>query len=78
MNLSEDLTGLTVSSVKMDDQNCPSYNCILQDCLGKVGALNFKLSFRDDGMTVYDPDLEPGRDAPILAVLPDELQRYRE
>ncbi len=41
-------------------------------------ALNFRLSFRDDGSTAYDPDLQIGRDDPILAVLPDELQRYRE
>ncbi len=37
MNLSEDLSGLTVTSIKWDD-NVPIYNCILQDCLGKVGG----------------------------------------
>jgi len=38
MNLSEDLTGLTVSSVKSDEHGAPTFNCILQDCLGKVGG----------------------------------------
>jgi hypothetical protein len=38
MNLSEDLSGLTVTSIKTDENGFPIYNCILQDCLGKVGG----------------------------------------
>ena len=38
MNLSEDLSGLTVTSIKLDENGFPIYNCILQDCLGKIGG----------------------------------------
>lgn len=77
MHLSEDLCGLSVQSYKDDPQTGhPTYNCILQDCLGRVGALNFKLQFRDDGSVRYNPDLDPERD-PILAdALPEAMQNY--
>lgn len=74
MNLSEDLTGLVVSSFRLEEGQA-TYVCILNDCLGRVGALNFKLRFDDQGATVYEPDVQPARDTEIAAVLPDKLQK---
>lgn len=39
--LNEDLTGLSIHSVKVevgDDPGVPTYGCVLTDCLGRAGS----------------------------------------
>ena len=39
-------------------------------------GLNFKLVFHPDGTVSYTPDVEPSRDATLVALLPEVLQGY--
>ncbi|BGP38806.1 hypothetical protein JCM10449v2_002743 [Rhodotorula kratochvilovae] len=75
LNLNEDLTGFAVHSVKQDEAGA-TYTCVLSDCAGTTGSLNFKLSFHPDGTVGYQPDVDAERDAALAALLPAELQRY--
>ncbi|KAM0788306.1 hypothetical protein ACM66B_001449 [Microbotryomycetes sp. NB124-2] len=73
--LNEDLTGFTVASYKSEPDG-EVYNCILNDYLGYTGGLGFKLVFREDETVVYDPDVNPERDAQLVKLLPPAMQRY--
>ncbi|BGP30928.1 hypothetical protein JCM10296v2_002690 [Rhodotorula toruloides] len=75
LNLNEDLTGFAVHSVKQEEMGA-TYVCLLSDCAGTTGALNFKLTFHPDGTTSYKPNLEPERDAALIHLLSPELQGY--
>lgn len=75
LNLNEDLTGFAVHSVRQEEQGA-AYTCMLNDCAGVSGSLNFKLVFHPDGTVSYTPDVEPSRDATLVALLPEVLQGY--
>ncbi|GAA5910204.1 hypothetical protein JCM8208_006758 [Rhodotorula glutinis] len=75
LNLNEDLTGFAVHSVKQDDDGA-TYTCVLNDCAGTTGSLNFKLMFHMDGTVGYQPDVDPDRDAALAALLPADMQNY--
>ncbi|GAA6051241.1 hypothetical protein NBRC10513_001038 [Rhodotorula toruloides] len=75
LNLNEDLTGFAVHSVKQEEMGA-TYVCLLSDCAGTTGALNFKLTFHPDGTTSYKPNLEAERDAALVQLLSPELQGY--
>ncbi|GJN87584.1 hypothetical protein Rhopal_000539-T1 [Rhodotorula paludigena] len=75
LNLNEDLTGFAVHSVKQDETGA-TYVCVLNDCAGTTGSLNFKLVFHPDGTVSYTPDVNAERDAVLASVLSPELQRY--
>lgn len=76
MELCEDLSGLSVTSYKADENGHPTFNCVMSDCLGKVGSLNFKLQFRDDNSVRYNPDVQPERDEALADALPEQMQSY--
>ncbi|KPV76201.1 uncharacterized protein RHOBADRAFT_52241 [Rhodotorula graminis WP1] len=75
LNLNEDLTGFAVHSVKQDEDGA-TYTCVLTDCAGTTGSLNFKLMFHLDGTVGYQPDVNPERDAALAALLPADMQNY--
>ncbi|GAA5840849.1 hypothetical protein JCM9279_001239 [Rhodotorula babjevae] len=75
LNLNEDLTGFAVHSVKADEDGAV-YTCVLSDCAGTTGSLNFKLTFHLDGTVGYQPDVNPERDAALAALLPADMQGY--
>ncbi|GAA5976274.1 hypothetical protein JCM10908_005438 [Rhodotorula pacifica] len=75
LNLNEDLTGFAVHSVRQEEQGA-AYTCMLSDCAGVSGSLNFKLVFHPDGTVSYTPDVDPSRDATLVALMPEVLQGY--
>ncbi|KAL1838186.1 hypothetical protein VTK73DRAFT_4431 [Phialemonium thermophilum] len=73
-----DLTGLIVRAVKREGGE-DVFDCIQT---GRNGTLHFKLSIAndaasseafDDAQYLYMPQLDPARDADLIAVLPDYL-----
>ncbi|GAA5863889.1 hypothetical protein JCM3774_001190 [Rhodotorula dairenensis] len=75
LNLNEDLTGFAVHSVRQEEQGA-AYTCMLNDCAGVTGSLNFKLVFHPDGTVSYTPDVDPSRDSTLVTLLPEVLQAY--
>ncbi|GAA5835827.1 hypothetical protein JCM11251_007438 [Rhodosporidiobolus azoricus] len=75
LNLNEDLTGFAVHAFKQEDVGL-AYTCILNDAAGQTGGLNFKLTFHADSTVGYHPNVEPDRDAELMARLPSEMQGY--
>ncbi|KAK4699816.1 hypothetical protein P7C70_g6443, partial [Phenoliferia sp. Uapishka_3] len=75
--LNEDLSGLTVVSVKSNEEdNSASYCCVFNDCRGKVGALTFKMTFLPDATVSYEPDVDPKRDVLLCELLPEQYMGY--
>ncbi|BGP54497.1 hypothetical protein JCM8202_001577 [Rhodotorula sphaerocarpa] len=75
LNLNEDLTGFAVHSVRQEEMGA-AYTCMLSDCAGVTGSLNFKLVFHPDATVSYTPDVDPTRDALLVELLPTSLQAY--
>lgn len=70
LRLFEDLTNLLIQNVKFVSQNERSFTCILS---GRNGSLVFKLTFNGNEY-LYEPSINPERDARLLSILPDYLQ----
>ncbi|CEQ41443.1 SPOSA6832_03163 [Sporobolomyces salmonicolor] len=75
LQLNEDLTGFAVHSVK-DDPMGLAFTCVLNDCWGQSGGLNFKLVFHIDGTVSYTPDVDSSRDGLLTKLLPSVMQNY--
>ncbi|GAA5858367.1 hypothetical protein JCM1840_001168 [Sporobolomyces johnsonii] len=75
LQLNEDLTGFAVHSVK-DDPMGLAFTCVLNDCWGQSGGLNFKLVFHADGTVSYTPNIDSSRDALLTNLLPSVMQNY--
>ncbi|RHZ88046.1 hypothetical protein Glove_26g153 [Diversispora epigaea] len=70
LNLYQDLSNLLIQNVKFISQNEQSFTCILS---GRNGSLVFKLTFNGDEY-LYEPSINPDRDAELLNILPDYLR----
>ncbi|CAG8461861.1 6451_t:CDS:2 [Acaulospora morrowiae] len=69
INLYQEMSNLLIQNVKLVSQNESSFTCIHS---GRNGSLVFKLSIKDDDY-IYEPSIDPERDACLINILPDYL-----
>lgn len=70
------VSGSKVLSSRLATKDHPQWRVSLMPRNIADAGLNFKLVFHPDGTVSYTPDVEPSRDATLVALLPEVLQGY--